>query len=71
MEGTVIVADREWMSAVTESPIKAGVSSAEGAKDKGVFCFQGRFRNDLGIGNSGGRVDSGGKGVCSGGAVGH
>ena len=48
VERTVIVWNRKWMS-VTESPIKAGVSSAKRAKDKGISCLQGCFRDDFGI----------------------
>ena len=36
VKGTVIVWNRKWMSAVTESPIKASVSSAKRAKDEGI-----------------------------------
>ena len=36
VEGAVVVWNRKWMSAVTESPIKAGVSSVKRAKDKGI-----------------------------------
>ena len=36
VEGAVVVWDRKRMSAVTESPIKAGMSSAKRVKDKGI-----------------------------------
>jgi hypothetical protein len=39
MEGAIVVANRERVSGVTESPIKAGVGSAERAENKGVSCF--------------------------------
>jgi hypothetical protein len=39
MEGTVIVADRERVSGVTESPIKAGVGSTERAENEGISRF--------------------------------
>ena len=51
MEGAVVVWDRERMSTVTESPIKAGMSSAKGTKDEGVSCLQGCFRDDFGVRN--------------------
>jgi hypothetical protein len=40
MEGAVVVVDRERVSGVTESPIKAGVGLAERAEDKRISCFQ-------------------------------
>jgi hypothetical protein len=39
MEGAVVVADREPVSGVTESPIKAGMGSTEGAEDNGISHF--------------------------------
>ena len=39
VERTVVVWNRKWMSAVTELPIKAGVSSAKRAEDEGVSCL--------------------------------
>ena len=38
---TVIVVDRKWMSAVTESPVKTGVRSAERAESEGISHFLG------------------------------
>ena len=49
MEGAVVVWNQIWMSVVTESPIKAGVSSAKRAKDKGISHLQGCFRDDFGV----------------------
>ena len=49
MEGTVVVWDRIRMSAVTELPIKAGMSSAKRVKDKGISHLQGCFRDDFSI----------------------
>ena len=49
MEGTVIVWNRKRMSAITELPIKAGVSSAKRAKDEGISHLQGCFQDNFGI----------------------
>ena len=46
---TAIVADRKWMPAVTESPIKAGMCSTERAESKGISCFLRGFRDDFGV----------------------
>ena len=37
--GAVVVADRKRVSAVTESPVQAGMGSAERMESKGVSCF--------------------------------
>ena len=46
---TVIVVDRKRMPAVTESPIKAGVRSAERAESEGISRFLGGLRDDFGV----------------------
>ena len=71
VKGAVVVVDRKWMSAVTESPIKASVCLAKRAESEGVSRFFGVLRNDFGIGDEGGCVLLWCKNVCVGGAVGH
>ena len=39
VEGTIIVWDQKWMSAITELPIKASVGSAKGTKNEGISHF--------------------------------
>ena len=46
---TVIVVDRKWMSAVTESPIKAGMCSTERVESEGISRFLGGLRDDFGV----------------------
>ena len=46
---TVIVVDRKWMSAVTESPVEAGVCSAERTESEGISRFLRGFRDDFGV----------------------
>ena len=46
---TVIVANRKRMFAVTESPVKAGVCSAERAEGEGISHFLGGFQDDFGV----------------------
>ena len=71
MERAVLIIDRKRMTAVAESPIKAGVCSSKRAEGEGVSCFFGVFRNDFGVGDEGGGVFLGCKNVCVGDAVGH
>ena len=47
--GTVMIVDRKWMAAVTESPVKAGVCSAERAEGEGISHFLGGFQDDFGV----------------------
>ena len=68
---TVIVVDRKRMSAVTESPIKAGMYPAERAESEGVSRFLGVLRDDFGVRDEGGCILLWCKNVCVGGAVGH
>ena len=51
MVGAVIVADRKQMSAVTESPVEAGMHSAKRTESEGVSHFLRGFRDDFGIGD--------------------
>ena len=45
----VIVSDQKQMSAVTESPIKAGVCSAERTESEGISRLLRGFRDDFGV----------------------
>ena len=48
---TVMIVNRKWMAAVTESPVKAGMCSTERVEGEGISCFLGGFRDDFGIGD--------------------
>ena len=59
-----MVVDRKRMSTVTESPIKAGMRSAERVESEGISRFFGGFRDDFGIGDYQGCVFLWCKNVC-------
>ena len=47
--GAIIVSDRERMSAITESPVKAGMGSVERTESEGISRFLRGFRDDFGV----------------------
>ena len=71
MEGAVLVVDRKRVTAVTESPIKAGVCSSKRAESEGVPSFFRGLRDDFGVRDEGGCVFLWCKNVYVGDAVGH
>ena len=71
MKRAVLIVDRKGMTAVAESPIKAGVCSSERAEGEGIPSFFGVLRNNLGVRDEGGCVFLGCKNVCVRDAVGH
>ena len=49
--GTIMIVDQKWMAAVTKSPVKAGMCSAERAEGKGISHFLGGLQDDFGVGD--------------------